>query len=67
MSKPILQLATVGIVGVAVWKLASLFLLPVLFFVLKIAFIAGFAMLVFWWINKQSKKDTPPPSTPESP
>jgi hypothetical protein len=64
MSKPILQLAAVGIVGVAVWKLASLFLLPVLFFVLKIALIAGVAMFAFWWINKQSKKDTPPPPPP---
>jgi hypothetical protein len=65
MSKPILQLAAVGIVGVALWKLASLFLLPVLFFVLKIALIAGVAMLVFWWVNKQSRKKDSPPETPD--
>lgn len=63
MIKPILQLAAVGVAGVAMWKLASLFLFPVLFFVLKIALIVGIAMFAWWLINNK-KKDAPPP--PES-
>lgn len=62
MIKPILQVAALGVVGVAMWKLASLFLFPVLLFVFKIALIIGLMMLAWWWINKQSRKDSPPDS-----
>lgn len=64
MIKPVLQIAALGVVGVALWKLASLFLLPLLFLVLKIALIAGLVMAAIWWINK--KKDAPPETPPES-
>jgi hypothetical protein len=62
MLKPVLQLAAVGIVGIGLWKLAALFLLPVLFFVVKIGLIIGLIMLAFWFFNKKSrgKEDTPP-------
>jgi hypothetical protein len=62
MFKPVLQLAAVGIVGIGLWKLAALFLLPVLFFVVKIGLIIGLIMLAFWFFNKKSrgKEDTPP-------
>lgn len=62
MIKPVLQLAAVGLVGIGLLKLAGLFLLPVLFFVLKIAFIAALVMLAFWFFNKKDrgKEDTPP-------
>jgi hypothetical protein len=65
MLKPVLQLAAVGLVGIGLWKLASLFLLPVLFFVFKIGLIVGLVMLVFWFFNKKSrgKEDTPPASS----
>lgn len=64
MIKPVLQLAAVGLVGIGLLKLAGLFLLPVLFFVLKIAFIAALVMLAFWFFNKKDrgKEDTPPPA-----
>src|SRR5438105_3096735 len=39
MLKPVLQLAAVGIVGIGLWKLAAIFLLPLLFFVVKIGLI----------------------------
>ena len=62
MIKPVLALATFGFVGVVVWKLASFLLLPVLFFVLKIALIGGLILLAYWWFNKKNrgKEDTPP-------
>jgi hypothetical protein len=63
MAKPLLQLAAIGIVGIGLWKLASFFLLPLLFLLFKIGLIVGIAMLAFWWFNKQGKKgdtDTPP-------
>ena len=62
MLKPVLQLAAVGLVGIGLWKLASLFLLPVLFFVFKIGLIVALIMLAFWFFNKKSrgKEDTPP-------
>ncbi|MGH7607955.1 MAG: hypothetical protein ACREME_11505 [Gemmatimonadales bacterium] len=59
MIKPILQLAAIGVAGVALWKVASLFLLPLFFLLFKIALIAGLVMLAIWWINKNSRKDTP--------
>jgi hypothetical protein len=60
--KPVLQLAAIGIIGIGLWKLASLFLLPLFFFIFKIGLIIGLVMLVYWWINKKSrgKEDTPP-------
>lgn len=62
--KPVLTLAAVGIVGIALWKLAGIFLMPVLFFVLKIGLIVGLIMVAFWFFNKKDrgKEDTPPPS-----
>ena len=62
--KPVLTLAAVGILGIGLWKLASVLLLPVLFFVVKIGLIIGLVMLAFWFFNKKNrgKEDTPPPS-----
>jgi hypothetical protein len=65
MLKPVLQLAAIGIVGIGLWKLAAMFLLPALFFVVKIGLIVGLVMLAFWFFNKKSrgKEDTPPPAS----
>ena len=65
MLKPVLQLAAVGIVGIALFKLASIFLLPLFFFVFKIGLLVGLIMLAFWFFNKKSrgKEDTPPASS----
>ncbi|HJS43995.1 MAG TPA: hypothetical protein VJ755_11030 [Gemmatimonadales bacterium] len=63
MFKPVMTLAAVGLVGLVLWKLAAGLLLPIFFFVLKIALIAGLVLLAFWWFNKRDrKKDTPPVS-----
>jgi hypothetical protein len=64
MAKPVLQLAAIGLVGIGLWKIAAMFLLPLFFVVFKIALIAGLIMLAFWWFNKKDRRpDTPP--TPE--
>ncbi|HLZ45253.1 MAG TPA: hypothetical protein VKQ05_06205 [Gemmatimonadales bacterium] len=63
--KPVVQLAAIGLVGFGLWKLASLFLLPVLFFIFKIGLIVALVMLVFWWVNKKPRdKEDTPPATP---
>jgi len=61
MSKPVLQLAAVGVVGVIVWKLFSGVLLGVVFTVLKIGFVVALALLAVWafkrWNEKQDKNE----------
>ena len=56
MLKPILQLATVGFVGVVLWKVVSIFMLPLLGtllgFLLKVALVVGLACVVAWWLRK---------------
>src|SRR2546422_6625003 len=44
MTKPFLQLAAVGVAGFALWKMASLFLLPLLMLAFKVALIVAFVM-----------------------
>lgn len=61
MVKPVLTLAAVGLVGIGLWKIASVFLLPLLFVVFKIALIGGLIVLAFWWFNQRGKKEEPPP------
>lgn len=62
MARPLLQLTAVGVAGFALWKLASLLLLPFLVFVLKIAVIVGLVMLAIWYFKKNDKPkhDAPP-------
>ena len=63
MAKPLLQLAAVGLLGIGLWKIAGVFLLPLFFLVFKVGLIFGLVMLAFWWFNKRDKKgDTPPVS-----
>lgn len=64
MFKPVLQLAAIGLVGIGLWKLAAMFLLPLFFFVFKIGLIVALIMVAFWWFNKKDrgKEDTPPPA-----
>jgi len=62
MLKPVLQLAAVGVLGVALWKVLSVFMLPLLGtllgVLLKVALLAGLAFLVVWWLRKP--KDSEP-------
>lgn len=65
MLKPILSLAAVGFVGIVLWKLAAGLLLPLFFFLFKIALIAGLIGLAFWFFKGRGrgKEDTPPASS----
>jgi len=69
MFKPVLQLAAVGLVGIGLWKIAAVFLLPFIFLLFKVALIGGLVVLAIWWINKKGKQgetpDTPPPPVSE--
>jgi ABC-type uncharacterized transport system permease subunit len=60
--KPVLTLAAVGLLGIGLWKLAAMFLLPLFFFVFKVGLIIALVMLAFWFFNKKGrgKEDTPP-------
>jgi hypothetical protein len=60
--KPVVQLAAVGLVGIGLWKIASVFLLPLFFFVFKIALIGGLVLLAYWYFTKKPRgtEDTPP-------
>ncbi len=55
MTKPFLQLAAVGVVGFALWKIASFFLLPLLMLAFKVALIVGFVMLAIWFFKRNDK------------
>ncbi len=55
MSKPVLQLAALGVVGFALWKLGSFFLVPLIFLALKIAFVVALVLFVFWYFNRRDK------------
>ena len=55
MTKPFLQLAAVGVVGFALWKMASLFLLPLLMLAFKVALIVAFVMLAVWFFKRNDK------------
>lgn len=60
MIKPVLTFAAVGFVGIALWRLASILLLPILFFVFKLLLIAGVILFAFWLFKRQSTKGDDP-------
>jgi hypothetical protein len=64
MPKPVLGVAAVAVAGVILWKLTSIFFLPLLLVAFKIALIAGVVLLAIWWINNNKKKDEKPGETP---
>jgi len=55
MAKPLLQLAAIGVVGFAVLKIASLFLLPFLMLAVKVALIVGLVLLAIWYFKRNDK------------
>ena len=55
MTKPLLQLAALGVTGLALWKIASFVLLPLLALVLKVALIVGLVMLAIWFFKRNDK------------
>jgi hypothetical protein len=55
VSKPILQLAALGVVGFALWKLGSFFLIPLIFLALKIAFLVALVLGAVWFFKRHDK------------
>jgi hypothetical protein len=63
MVKTFLQVAAVGLAGFTIWKLASLFFIPLFFWALKIAFVVGVVWFVVWLFRKRDEDkpgDVPP-------
>ena len=60
MSHPVLKFAAAGFLGLALWKIASILLLPFLasllgifFTVVKVALLVGLVFLVYRWFRKK--------------
>ena len=56
MSKPLLQLAGLGLLGLSLWKLGSLLFVPLLFLVLKIALVVGIVLFAVWLFKRNDRK-----------
>jgi hypothetical protein len=58
--KPLFAVAAVGVAGFAIWKLATMFLLPVvgvvLSFLFKVALVIGLAWLALWFFRRNDNK-----------
>ena len=63
MVRPVLTLAAVGVLGFAAWKVAALFVFPLLGTLLKIALAVGLVFLVLWWLRKDKPKDDDAPAS----
>ena len=62
MLKPVLKLAAVGFLGLALWKVLPILLLPLLgifLTVVKIALVVGLVFLVVWWLRKSKDGEAP--------
>lgn len=63
MSKPLLQLAAVGVLGVALWKLVLPFFFGFLATLLKVALLVAVAFFAVWLFKRMSdKKDGEQPA-----
>jgi uncharacterized membrane protein YhdT len=56
MSKPLLQLAALGVLGFSLWKLGSFFFIPLLFLALKIALVVGVVLFAAWLFKRNDRK-----------
>ncbi|HYS21752.1 MAG TPA: hypothetical protein VEO73_11750 [Gemmatimonadales bacterium] len=70
MLKPFLQLAAVGVIGVVVWRVLSIFMLPLLGallgILLKIALLVGIVFLVMWLLRRPKDEPTKDEEAPAS-
>jgi len=57
MSKPVLQIAAVGVAGVLLWKVLAGPLIGLLFVALKVAFVVGLVMFALWFFKKSQKDE----------
>jgi hypothetical protein len=70
MLKPFLQLAAVGVIGVVVWRVLSIFMLPLLGallgILLKIVLLVGIVFLVMWLLRRPKDEPTKDEEAPAS-
>lgn len=66
MLKPVLALAAAGFIGVALWKILSILLLPLagvvlglVMTVVKIGLLVALVMLVVWLFRRNDEKEAP--------
>lgn len=66
MLKPVLALAAAGFIGVALWKILSILLLPLagmllglVMTVVKIGLLVALIMLVVWFVRRNGEKEAP--------
>ena len=57
MSKPLLQLAAVGVAGVILWKVLAGPFIGLLLLALKVAFVVGLVMFALWFFKKSHKDE----------
>ena len=57
MSKPVLQIAAVGVAGVLLWKVLAGPLIGLFFLALKVAFVVGLVMFALWFFKKSQKDE----------
>jgi hypothetical protein len=58
MSKPLLQLAALGLLGFSLWKLGSFFFVPLLFLALKVALVVGIVLFAMWLFKRNDRTGT---------
>ena len=64
MLKPVLTLAAAGLIGLALWKILAILLLPLfgtligfMFVVLKFAFIAAVVCFAIWLLRRLGRRE----------
>jgi hypothetical protein len=56
MSKPLLQIAALGLLGLSLWKLGTFFFVPLLLLALKVALVVGLVVFAVWLFKRNDRK-----------
>jgi Flp pilus assembly protein TadB len=59
MRAPLLKIAAVGLVGIALWKVAGFVLFPLVGLLFKIALVVAIVMFVVWFFRKKKDEEKP--------
>jgi hypothetical protein len=58
MSKPLLQLAALGLLGLSLWKVGAFFFVPLVLLALKVALVVGIVLFAVWLFKRNDRKGT---------
>ncbi len=71
VARPVLQLAAAGVIGIVIWKVLSILLLPLLgtflgflFMIVKVALVVGLIVLAFWFLKRRGETGKTEPGEP---